>query len=99
MTDLKDNGPVACWICPARVVACLTTNRITVLIHPDQGLADGGVPLEIEASLIPLDLRIPNSEFLLMMRKDTSEIVKVLRVGEEVHDASFLVDARVPNTL
>jgi hypothetical protein len=92
MVDSKNNRPIPCWIRPARVLACLTTNRITVLTHPDQGLADGGVPIEVETSLIPLDLRMPNSEFVLLLLKDTSEIVKVLRAGEEVRDARFLVD-------
>jgi hypothetical protein len=55
-------------------------------------LAHGDVPIEVETSLIPLDLRMPNSELLLLMRKDTSEIAEVLRVGEEMHDARFSVD-------
>ena len=83
VSDVKDDHPASCWICPARVLACLNTNRITVVLYPDQGLADGGVPIELETSPIPWDLRMPNSEFLLLMRKDTNEIVKVIRVVEE----------------
>jgi hypothetical protein len=56
-------------------------------------MADGGIPLEIESSLVPFELRMPNSEFFLLMRKDTGEIVKVLRVGEELHDARFSLEA------
>ena len=92
MTELKNNSAVPCWLSPARVLACLNTDRITVILCPDVGLADGGVPIEIESSLIPFDLRIPNSEFLLLMQRDTSEIVKVVRLGEEFNDPEFLVE-------
>lgn len=88
----NNNRPVPCRLCPVRVFACLKTNYFTVLAYPGQGLADGGIPLEVETSLIPFDLRMPNSEFFLLMRQDTSEIVKVLRVGEELHDDRFVVD-------
>lgn len=92
MTELQDNRPVPCGKIPVRVFACLTTNRFTVLMHPGQGLADGGIPVEVATSLIPFDLRMPNAEVFILMRKDTSEIVKVLRVGEELHDARFFID-------
>ena len=92
MIELANNRPIPCSLCLARVLACLNTGRITVIACPDVGLADGGVPIEIESSLIPLNLRIPNSEFLLLMRKDTGEIVKVLRLGDELNDAKFFVE-------
>ena len=88
----NENAPLSCWACPARVLACLNNNRITVVLFPDQGLADGGIPHEIDSSLIPFDLRMPNSEFLLLMRKDTGEFVKVLRRGEKTNDSGFRVD-------
>lgn len=91
MTELNCNRPIPCCIWPVRVLACLTANRITVIAYPDQGLTDGGVPMEVESSLIPLELRMPNSEFLLLMKEDASEIVKVLRIGDEVDDARFVV--------
>ena len=91
MTERKNNS-VPCLLFPARVLACLNTNRITVIACPDEGLADGGIPMEIEASLIPFDLRMPNSEFLVLMRRDPDEIVRVLRLGEEMHDPGFFVD-------
>jgi hypothetical protein len=86
----SENDPVSCWAYPARVLACLNTNRITVVVCPGQGLADGGVPYEIESSLIPLDLRIPNSEFFILIRKDTSEIVKILRHDEKADGSEFV---------
>jgi hypothetical protein len=70
----------------------MNANRITVIACPGQGLADGGVPIEIESSLIPFDLRMPNSEFMLLVRKDTSEIVKVLRLGDELDDPRFFTE-------
>lgn len=73
-------------------MACLNDYRITVIVCPGQGLADGGIPYELESSLIPVDLRMPNSEFWLLMRKDTNEIVKVLRKGEKANESMFLVE-------
>ena len=92
MTELANNRPVPCCLCRARVLACLNTGRFTVIACPDVGLADGGVPIEIESSLIPFDLRIPNAEFLLLMRKDSDEIVKVLRLGDDLDDPEFFVE-------
>jgi hypothetical protein len=85
-------NPVACWTSPVRVLACLNSNRLTVVLRPDQGLADGGVPCEIDAVFVPLDLRMPNSEFVLVMRRDTDEVVNVLRKGESLDDSRFVVD-------
>ena len=90
MKGLENNLP--CWLYRARVLACLNSSRITVIACPGQGLADGGVPVEIESSLVPLDLRTPNSEFSLLLRKDTGEIVKVMRLGDELDDARFSVE-------
>ena len=86
------NNPMPCWMTPVRVLACLRTNWLTVILCPEQGLADGGIPIEIESRLIPFDLRMPNSEFFLLMREDTSEIAQVLRIGEEVDGARFSVE-------
>jgi hypothetical protein len=52
---------------PARVIDCLRTGWVTVLLHPNQGLADGGIPIEIPADIIPPELRFPNTEVDLMM--------------------------------
>jgi hypothetical protein len=91
-TEGNAKDPIVCWSAPARVLACLHSGRITVVLHPGQGLADGGVPYEMEASLIPMDLRIPNSEFVVLSRKDTGQVVKVLRNGESLGDSEFVVD-------
>ena len=91
-TEGNAKDSIACWSAPARVLACLHSGRITVVLFPDQGLADGGVPCEIEASLIPIDLRIPNCEFVVLSRKDTGQVVKVLRNGESLGDSVFVTD-------
>ena len=95
MTDFKNDRPIPCHVVPVRVLACLRTNRLTVFLCPGQGMADGGIPLEIENSIVPFDLRMPNSEFFLLMRRDTDEIVKVLRVGEELDDDRFTINEPV----
>jgi hypothetical protein len=91
-TEGNAKDPILCWSAPARVLACLHTGRITVVFYPGQGLADGGVPYEIEALHIPIDLRIPNSEFVVLSRKDTGQVVKVLRNGESLGDSEFVID-------
>ena len=91
MAEPVNDGPIPCSVAPARVLACLRTNWLTVIVCPGQGMADGGIPIDIESSLVPFDLRMPNSDFFLLMRRDTHEIVKVLRIGEELHDARFVI--------
>jgi hypothetical protein len=92
VTEGNAKHPIVCWSAPARVLACLHSDRIRVVLCPGQGLADGGVPYEIEASLIPIDLRMPNSEFVVLSRRDTGQVVKVLRKDESLGDSEFVVD-------
>ena len=91
VTEVENDRAIPCHVVPVCVLGCLRTNRLTVYLWPGQGMADGGIPLEIESAIVPFDLRMPNSEFFFLMRQDTGEIVKVLRVGEELHDARFSV--------
>ena len=84
--------PLRCLSAPARVVGCLIKDSINVIVCPGQGLADGGIHYEIKAELIPEDLRIPNSEFDILMVRDTGEIVKILRKGESPDPAGFIID-------
>lgn len=91
MAELENN-PIPCWIAPVRVLACLRTNWLTVVAFPGVGLADGGIPMDIESRLVPFDLRMPNSEFFVLHRSDTGQIVKALRAGEELDGARFSVE-------
>lgn len=51
----------------ARVMASLSPGRITLQIAPGVSLADGGIPIEVDAALVPPHLRMPNSEFTVLM--------------------------------
>jgi hypothetical protein len=67
---------------PARVLACLSRTHITVILHPDVGLADGGVEIVIPIEVVPLDLRMPNSEFDMLFDAQAWAYTKVVRKGE-----------------
>jgi hypothetical protein len=43
---------------PAVVLACLIPGEHRIGLHPREGLANGGAPLDIPTSLIPFELRI-----------------------------------------
>ncbi len=48
---------------PARVIGVLARNTITVVLWHGVGLVDGGIVRELPLELVPMDLRLPNSEF------------------------------------
>ena len=48
-------GPI-----PAVVLACLQPGAFRLILHPGVGLANGGIPRDVAADLIPLPLRCPN---------------------------------------
>ncbi|QDV15466.1 hypothetical protein Pan153_00800 [Gimesia panareensis] len=52
---------------PAKVLASLRPGYLTVYFGYGQGLADGGIPHEVPIDDIPFDLRLPNSEFTLIL--------------------------------
>ena len=56
---------------PARVVYVSSRNTIQILLAPGQGAADGGIPVEIPLELVPVELRMPNSELLVTLRNGT----------------------------
>jgi len=64
---------------PARVLACLSRNRITVILHPDIGAAGGGTRIEIPIEAVPPDLRMPNSEFDVLFDPEAWAYTKVIR--------------------
>lgn len=70
------------WRYPARVLGCLKNGEITVIVCAGIGLADGGIQTKLSAQLIPVDLRMPNSEFDLLCDSDSGDFVKVLRKDE-----------------
>ena len=67
---------------PARVIGCLNRTTIRVIVLPGVGLADGGIILEVPREAVPMDLRIPNSEFDITFDKQEWANMKVTRKGE-----------------
>ncbi|QDU12307.1 hypothetical protein CA11_00840 [Gimesia maris] len=64
---------------PAKVLASLRPGYLTVSIGYGQGLADGGVPYEVPLDDIPFDLRLPNSEFTVIIDPTNGKIIGVER--------------------
>jgi hypothetical protein len=50
----------------AKVIGALHPEQITVRVGTGIGMLDFGVDREVPIELIPLELRIPNSEFMLV---------------------------------
>ena len=46
---------------PAVVFARLSNTEIRILLHPGNGLAEGGAPRDIPIDQVPADLRMPNT--------------------------------------
>lgn len=63
---------------PAIVLGCLNTGTITVIICPGNGHVNGGVHTVLAVELIPFDLRMPNSEFDVVLDRYSGEL-SVLR--------------------
>jgi hypothetical protein len=59
----------------SRVIGCLRDGFITVIVGPSIGLLDGGFTTGLPAELIPPDLRMPNSEFLLHVDPTSQESI------------------------
>ena len=66
---------------PAQVLGCLRNSFLTVIACKDVGMANGGINGEIPIHLVPVDLRMPNSEFDIVLDR-FSESLSVLRKGE-----------------
>lgn len=67
---------------PAQVLGCLATGEITVILCAGVGLANRGRNVELPAHLIPVDLRMPNSEFDVLLDRHSGSFSKVLRKAE-----------------
>ena len=75
------------WRYPARVLGCLRDGEITVILCPGIGLADGGDQEVLSVQGVPIDLRMPNSEFDVLFERTSGCFVKVLRKEEACPEA------------
>jgi len=67
---------------PARVLACLSRDTITVILYPNVGLADGGSKITLPIEAVPPDLRMPNSEFYVVFDREVWRYTTVIRKGD-----------------
>lgn len=63
---------------PVKVLGCLRDGEITIILLPGNGFVDGGIIETLPADMIPVDLRMPNSEFDVLYDRVSGEFVKVL---------------------
>ena len=68
---------------PAVIFGCLRPGELRILLHPGAGMADGGSPYDIPYTLVPSELRIPNT--LLWVKLD--DAFKVVQVWRRKPDA------------
>jgi hypothetical protein len=65
-----------------RVIGSLRSGFITVIFGVGQGMSDGGISLEIPIDIVPVDLRVPNSEFVVVIdRFQTKRFVATERIS------------------
>ncbi len=78
---------------PAKVLACLRPGYLTVFVGYGLGMADGGMPHDIPMDLVPFDLRMPNSEFTLVLDRTNGRFIGVERQADEGQDQGGLPGA------
>jgi hypothetical protein len=78
MTPAPSNSREGFDRVPAIVFACLLPGELRVTLHPGVGLADGGIPCNVPASLVQPELRMPNT-LLWIQFDEERNIVRVWR--------------------
>jgi hypothetical protein len=53
----------------SRVIGCLQDGFVTVLLGAGLGQLDGGIPTPVAAGMLPAQLRIPNTELDVVIRR------------------------------
>jgi hypothetical protein len=67
----------------AKVIGALHPGQVTVRVGTGIGMLDGGLDRDLPIDLIPIELRIPNSEFMLVY--DTAkELVAIERIEKPI---------------
>jgi hypothetical protein len=66
---------------PAKVLACIRPGYLTAFVGYGLGMADGGIPQDIPMDLVPFDLRMPNSEFTVVVDRRNGQFISVERRG------------------
>jgi hypothetical protein len=64
---------------PAKVLACIRPGYLKVFVGHGLGMADGGIPHDVPMDLVPFDLRMPNSEFTVVIDRTDGRFIGVER--------------------
>ncbi len=65
----------------SRVIGCLQDGFVTVLLGADLGQLDGGIPTPVVAEMFPAQLRMPNTELYVVIRR--GEIVGIEPLSDD----------------
>jgi hypothetical protein len=79
------NEPDTILKVPAKVLACLRPGYLTVFVGHGVGMVNGGIATDIPMDLVPFDLRMPNSEFTVVIDRTNPRLyigVERRSVGE-----------------
>jgi len=63
---LMVRNPDGSHLIHAKVIGALHPGQVTVRIGTGSGMLDGGIDREVPIDLIPIELRMPDSEFMLL---------------------------------
>lgn len=63
----------------AKVIGCLRSGFVTIVLGHGLGLSDGGIATDIPIDLVPFDLRTPNSVFAVVLDPGSGRVVRVER--------------------
>jgi hypothetical protein len=67
---------------PAKVLGCLNNDEITVIVSPPDRFQTHDMIETYPIEWLPCDLRMPNSEFDMLLKFPGGKRVRVLRKGE-----------------
>ena len=70
----------------AKVIGSLRAGHLTVFVGTGIGMLDGGFATEVPIDLIPFELRMPNSEFILIHDRSNT-FVGIERIPEPLFGA------------
>ena len=61
----------------ATVIGCLMPGCVDVILGQGIGMLDGGVATQLPIDLVPFSLRMPNTEFIVVLDVQSHEVVAV----------------------
>ena len=78
----------------AKVLGCFRPGYLTVIVGYGLGMADGGIPHELPVDLVPFDLLMPNSEFIVGLDRTNLRFIGVERHGGDPEQLGLAEAAR-----